>query len=251
MSALTLDACWQVARRTWIKTWRRPVVLTFSLAQPLWWMLLFGFLFQRFPLDDAAPSYLGFLAPGVCAMTVLFGASQAGIGWIRDLQTGFLERLLYDAASPHPLLLGKLLAEVARLLVQAGLVLALALMLGFRPVLGWAWLPGVAALALLAASFASISSIVALRAGAQEAMAAYVHLINMPLLFTSTALVPHRHMPEWLAAIAAWNPLTLAVEAWRGALLADRVPDLSDLAALALLAVVAYALALRALERRA
>ena len=42
---------------------------------------------------------------------------------------------------------------------------------------------------------------------------------HMPLLFTSSALVPARQMPDWLAAISRVNPLTLAVDASRGALL--------------------------------
>ena len=87
--------------RTWLKTLRRPVLLTFSLVQPLLWMLIFGFLFQRFALDPGAGRpYLDFLLPGVCAMTVLFGASPAGIMVVRDLQTGFLQRMAL--ASAHP-----------------------------------------------------------------------------------------------------------------------------------------------------
>lgn len=56
-------------------------------------------------------------------------------------------------------------------------------------------------------------------------MATFVHLINMPLFFTSTALVPDKQMPDWLSAIAGWNPLSLAVESLRGALLFQRMPD--------------------------
>jgi ABC-2 type transport system permease protein len=75
-------------------------------------------------------------------------------------------------------------------------------------------------------------------------MATYVHLVNMPLLFTSTALVPRREMPAWLAAVAHWNPLTLTVDAWRGALLTGETPSLATLLALAGLAVALFLLAL-------
>ena len=50
-------------------------------------------------------------------------------------------------------------------------------------------------------------------------MATFVHLVNMPLLFTSSALVPARQMPDWLAAISRVNPLTLTVDVSRDALL--------------------------------
>ena len=213
-----------VFRRTWIITWRRPVLLTFSLGQPLVWMLFFGFLFQRFPVGETGSGYLDFLAPGVSVMTVLFGASQAGIGWIRDLQTGFLPRMLSTPASPAAILAGKVLADVSRLLLQSAAVLVLALLLGVRlhPEPGAAAL-GLLAVALFAGAFSSLSCAVALRARSQEVMATYVHLVNMPLLFTSTALVPGRHMPDWLAAVSRVNPLSLAVESWRGALLAGEV----------------------------
>ena len=244
---------WAVCRRTWLKTLRRPVVLTFSLGQPLVWMLLFGFLFERFRVGEpgAGVTYLDFLAPGVAAMTVLFGASQSGVGWIRDLQTGFLPRWLQAPASHHQLLLGKLLADVGRLLLQAGVVLGLALLLGARLHPCWTALPpALAALALFGTAMSGVSTAIALRARAPEALATFVHLVNMPLLFTSTALVPHRHMPDWLGEVARCNPLTLAVEMWRGALLGG--PPLAvarSLSLLLALAAVTYALAARELRR--
>lgn len=243
----SVDVAWQLCLRTWTKTARRPVLLTFSFAQPLLWMAFFGFLFERYRLVEAGPdvAYLDFLTPGVCAMTVLFGASQSGIGWIRDLQTGFLPRMLNTPASHHALLLGKVLADVLRLLAQALVVVALALSLGARLSPGWgAVLPAALCLALFATAFSSLSCALALRTRAQEAMAAFVHLVNLPILFTSTALVPVRQMPEWLAAAARWNPLTLAVDAWRGALLFGEMPSATaQVLPLAALAVALYALA--------
>lgn len=251
MSAL--DAARAVCRRTVTTTLRRPVLLTFSFAQPLMWMAFFGFLFQRYRLADLPESisYLDFLAPGVCAMTVLFGASQAGIGWIRDLQTGFLPRMLNTPASHHALLAGKLLADVLRLLLQAVGVVLLALLLGARFSPSWeALLPAALCLALFAVAFSSLSCALALRSRVQEVMAAFVHLVNLPILFTSTALVPARQMPDWLAAAARWNPLTLTVDAWRGALLFGEMPSaIGQVLPLALLAAALYALAAREMRQ--
>lgn len=249
----SVDVAWEICRRTWTKTARRPVLLTFSFAQPLLWMAFFGFLFQRYRLVDlgAAVTYLDFLTPGVCAMTVLFGASQSGIGWIRDLQTGFLPRLLNTPASHHALLCGKVLADVLRLLAQALVVLVLGLLLGARLAPAWgAVLPAALCLALFAAAFSSLSCALAFQTRAQEAMAAFVHLVNLPILFTSAVLVPVRHMPEWLAAAARWNPLTLTVDAWRGAMLFGEMPSVAgQVLPLAVLAAVLYLLAARAMRR--
>ena len=222
MMANTIRILGAVCWRTWLKAARRPVVLTFSFVQPIMWLLFFGFLFHRFDvgLGLRGVRYLDFLVPVVCAMTVLFGASQSGIGLIRDMQTGFLQRLFDSPANPSMVLGGKLVADVVRLLAQAVVIGLLGLVVGTKLHLT---LAGVAAallvLGLFAITFCSLSCFVAMKTGAPESMATFVHLVNMPLLFTSSALVPARQMPDWLAAISRVNPLTLAVDATRDALL--------------------------------
>jgi ABC-type multidrug transport system permease subunit len=148
--------CW----RTWLKTARRPVVLTFSFAQPIMWLLFFGFLFHRFDVGLALRGvrYLDFLLPGVCAMTVLFGASQSGIGLIRDMQTGFLQRLFDSPANPGVVLGGKLLADVVRLLAQAVVIGLLGLVIGTKLHFTVAGLAAtLVALGLFAIGFCSLS----------------------------------------------------------------------------------------------
>ncbi len=241
----------ETALRDWLKTIRRPVPLTFSFVQPLFWMLIFGFLFHRFTLgpEYAGFSYLDFLLPGVCAMTVLFGASQAGIAIVRDLQTGFLQRMVRSSMHPTWILIGKILAEVTRLLLQAFVVALLGIALGARlridpPAL----LVALAALALFALAYASLSCWVALETKAQESMAVFVHVVNMPLLFTSTALVPFHQMPTWLEALARWNPLSLVANGLREALLLGQMPDAANLLPLLAIGVFLFAVASRTMS---
>jgi ABC-2 type transport system permease protein len=227
------------------------VPLTFSFVQPLFWMLIFGFLFHRFTLGPAYAglSYLDFLLPGVCAMTVLFGASQAGINVVRDIQSGFLQRMARSTPAPSAIMAGTASAEIARLLGQACVVALLGIALGARP--DPALLPlllAVLELALFALGYASLSCWIALRTRAQESMAVFVHLVNMPLLFTSTALVPSRQMPPWLETLAAWNPLTLVANALREAMLFHRIPDPTHLLPLALFGVLLFAAACAAMR---
>jgi ABC transporter DrrB family efflux protein len=231
--------CW----RSWLKTVRRPVALTFSFVQPIVWLLFFGFLFHRFDVSGVLHGvrYLDFLLPGVCAMTVLFGASQSGIGLIRDMQTGFLQRLFDSPANPGAVLGGRLLADVLRLLVQAMVIGLLGLMVGTKLHISPASVvAALLALGLFAIAFCSLSCFVAMKTGAPESMAVFVHLVNMPLLFTSSALVPVRQMPHWLAAISRANPLTVTVDASRDALLLGEFGSLGP--ALVLLAGVGVVL---------
>lgn len=255
MSAAAFHVLRETARRSWRKTLRRPVPLTFSFVQPLFWMLIFGFLFHRFALEApyARLSYLDFLLPGVCAMTVLFGASQAGIELVRDLQTGFAQRMVRATDHPGWMLGGKLSADVGRLLAQAAVVALLGVALGARLRIDPAGMM-IAALGLgaFAAAYAGLSCWIALKTRAQESMAVFVHLVNMPLLFTSTALVPSRQMPEWLAEVARWNPLTVVADPLRTSLLLGRAPRvLPTLLPLAILAALMFALARCAMARAA
>jgi ABC-type multidrug transport system permease subunit len=243
----------ETARRSWTKALRRPVPLSFGFVQPLLWMLIFGFLFHRFALggEYAALSYVSFLVPGVCGMTVLFGASQAGIDLVRDLQTGFAQRMARATAHPGWLLGGKLAGDVSRLLAQAAVVALLGIALGARlhpsPA---ALLVAALGLAAFAVAYASLSCWVALKTGAPESMAVFVHVVNLPLLFTSTALVPTRQMPGWLAEVARWNPLTRVADALRQALLFARMPDAAALLVpLLVLAALLFALARHAMAR--
>jgi len=233
---------WEMALRSWKKTASRPVNLTFSLVQPLVWMLFFGFLLQRYPLSELPPgvSYQSFLVPGICGMTLLFGSSQAGIALIRDYQTGFLERMVRTPARRWELFMGRMLADAVRLVLQAMIVLAMGVIVGAQ----LRFVPGplvvaTSLAALFAIGLSSLSSVIALRAKAPEAMAAYVHLVNMPLVFTSTVLVPAKQMPEWLMRAAQWNPLSLLVNFAREVLLIGGLP--SAWPTLAVLSVVALA----------
>ena len=79
---------------------RIPVFLFITLIQPMFWLLLFGKLFEsvvRIPGFDANASYLEFLTPGVIARTALFSAMWAGTVYVDDMQRGVMDRLL---ASP-------------------------------------------------------------------------------------------------------------------------------------------------------
>jgi ABC-2 type transport system permease protein len=218
-------------------------------------MLLFGFLFQRYPLavegaSFGRPGYLDFLTPGICVLAILFGASQSGQVSLRELEDGDWRRRLDALPNPAPLLGGKILGDVALLILQSGAVLLLGVALGAR--LRFAPLPllgALLALALLAAALCCLSRAVALLAHTRDALTTYAALVNLPLFFTSTALVPQRDLPRWLAAIARSNPVTLATEAWRRALLYGQAPDLlRQLLPLALLAAFCFALALHLLR---
>lgn len=241
-----------VARRSIVAAIRRPVVLTFSLVQPMLWMALFGFLFERSVslVGTAEVDYLTFVAPGIATMTLLFGASQSGISLVRDVQTGMLGRMIQTATPAAVQLAGKLAGDGLRLAIQACVVLALGLAIGAELGFVTARIP-VATISLvsLIVALASTSCLLASLARQPELMGAYVHVVNMPLLFTSSALLPRRNLPDWLVPVATHNPLSVAAESFRALLLGSDPPSASALAVQAAIAVAMFVLACLALER--
>ena len=233
---------------------RRPVILFLSFLQPLIWMTFFGFLFQRFPvnhLQGTSIQYIDFLLPGICGMTVLLGSSQSGISLIRDSQTGFLERTMITALDLHSFLLGKVTADVSRLIVQAFVVTLLGIMLGAVVRISLTTFFSFSFLVLFGLSYSLLSCWIALKTESQEALSAFIHLVNMPIFFTSTALVPLKAMPSWLEHVALWNPLTLAVTPVRGAMLSQSSWWSSQaFIALSLMSISFYWLAWKSLSLR-
>lgn len=246
------EAALLVARRSLVASMRRPVVLTFSLVQPMLWMALFGFLFERSVAlgADVQVDYLTFVAPGIAVMTILFGASQSGISLVRDHQSGMLGRMVGTRTPALVQLVGKLLGDGTRLVLQSAIVLGLGAALGAKLAFHGGGAPfAITSVLTLVVGLASLSCLLATLARTPELMGAYVHVVNMPLLFTSSALLPRRNLPDWLVPVAAHNPLSVAAESMRSLFLGSAPPQAEALAIQAGFAIVTMLLASAALAR--
>jgi ABC-2 type transport system permease protein len=200
---------------------RDPTELATRAIQPALWLLVFGEVMARARMVDTGNTpYLAFLVPGILAQSVLFIAIFNGISviWERDL--GIIHKFL---ASPTPrgaLVLGKSLGGGVRALVQAVVVLTLAVLIGVH--LNWS-LPsmfGAAALVLLGAMlFSAFSLSVACIVKTRERFMGVGQVLTMPLFFASNAIYPMSLMPSWLRVIARLNPLTYQVDGLRALLL--------------------------------
>ncbi len=200
---------------------RDPTELATRAVQPVLWLVVFGEVMARTrQIDTGGTPYLAFLVPGVLAQSVLFIAIFNGISiiWERDL--GIVHKFL---ASPTPrtaLVLGKALSGGARALVQAIVVLLLAVLLGVH--LSWRPLSlcGAVALVLLGAMvFSSFSLSVACIVKTRERFMGVGQVLTMPLFFASNAIYPTSLMPGWLQVVSRLNPLTYQIDGLRTLLL--------------------------------
>lgn len=111
-----------------------PYFAVFGLAQPLFWLLLFGQLFKRMAELPGFPAenYLQFFAPGVIVMNVLFGSAYAGMDMIEDITSGVLDKMLVTPVSRPALILGSLLASFLGLAGQVLVIFGIAGLMGLR-----------------------------------------------------------------------------------------------------------------------
>jgi ABC-2 type transport system permease protein len=209
---------WHLLLRLLRATIRMPVFVLISIVQPILWVLLFGQLFgsvARLP-GFGAPSYVQYLAPGISIMTALFGAAYAGMGLLADIERGVLDRFLATPAARGAIVASRILHSALQVVLQAGIILAVAATLGARPHGG---VPGVAALllaaALLGAAFAALSNALALLARRQELIIAVMNFIVLPATFLSTMMMSVHLMPGWIRGAARFNPVNWAVVAAR------------------------------------
>lgn len=203
------------------KLLRTPMMLFFSLFQPLLWLLLFTQIFQRlgeFPQFRAQgfDSYLMFFAPSVLAMTVLTSAFQSGMGMVTDLETGMLDKFLISPIHRSSVLLGKVLADGFRMVLQGAMVLVIALFMGARIETGVAgFLIMLVVAALFGIVWAGLSNIVALKTKHAEMTMMIGILLTFPIIFLSTAMMPEGLLPGWMETVGKVNPVSYVIDAAR------------------------------------
>jgi ABC-2 type transport system permease protein len=248
-----LKDTWYLYLRLVRVTRRMPVFLLLSIMQPVLWMLLFGQLFGAVIRLEGfgAESYLQFITPGISIMTALFSAAYTGIGLLRDIEAGVLDRLLATPVSRAAVVASRVLLAASQVTVQAAIILAIGLALGAEPYGGIVGLLCVLfAASLLSAAFASTSCGLALIIRRQELVIAAMNFIILPSTFLSSMIMTHALMPPWIRAATRFNPVDWAVTAARhgfqGQLDADLAVSLGLLAALTL---VCGAFASRAFDR--
>jgi ABC-2 type transport system permease protein len=197
---------------------RNPILLFFSLFQPIIFLLLFTQLFSRFANVPGFPasSYLLFATPGILLQNAFSSALQSGVSIVDDLNSGFLQKMLVTPVSRAAILLGRLGSDAFRVVVQSVIILALAYALGASVVTG---IGGILLILITIAFFglawSGISLAIGLTTKSAETVFGIGGFLTFPLLFMSTALTPLSFMPDWMQNVSKFNPISYAVDAVR------------------------------------
>jgi ABC-2 type transport system permease protein len=150
-------------------------------------------------------------------MMSLFGTSVVGSYLLNEMVTGSHERLLVTPLSRSALLIGRALKEIVPLLLQAAIIVLIAVVLP----LGFQLYPlgivlGLLLLVVFGIGLGSLSYTLALAVKNREWMFWLVQqTLLFPLLLLSGMLLPLELGPDWLRFASRINPLTYLVEAER------------------------------------
>jgi len=209
-------------RRAIKKLVRNPIVLMFSLIQPIIFLFIFTQLFDGFAnlpnWEQVAgvTTYLAFAAPGIIMMNAFSSALQSGVTMVDDIQSGFMDKVLVTPARRSSILLGRMMADAVRIIVQSVILISLALPIGAVASNG---IGGIAAvigiIAFFGLAWAGISHSIGLRTKNQQAVFSAGFLLTFPLMFMSTMLVPNIIMKDWIRDVSQYNPISFAVNAIR------------------------------------
>jgi ABC-2 type transport system permease protein len=189
--------------------------------QPALWLVIFGETFTRLrAIPTGNVPYLDYLAPGVIAQSAQFIAILFGIQLIWERDAGVLAKLLVTPTPRVALVAGKALAAAVRALVQALVVLVLAVLLGVAVTNDPIKLVLMAVVVILGSTFfCGLSIVIAGLVLTRDRLTGIGQAITMPLFFGSSALYPVILMPDWLKVINYVNPLGYEVDALRGLLI--------------------------------
>ena len=214
-------------RRNLLHMIRYPGLSVFTIVGPVVILLMFVFVFggtlgAGLPGVDAAggrAAYLAYVMPGILAITIAGTAGGTATTVSMDMTEGITARFRTMAISRAAVLAGHVLGNTIQAIIAVALVLAVGVLIGFRPTATpIEWLATVGLIALVAFAITWIAVGMGMQAKSVET-ASNLPLLLVLLPFLGSGFVPTESMPAGLQWFAEYQPFTPIVETLRGLLL--------------------------------
>ncbi|HUC26830.1 MAG TPA: ABC transporter permease [Streptosporangiaceae bacterium] len=249
----TLSDTRTLLHRNLVHALRYPAMSVSGLLMPLIFLLLFKYAFGNALGAGIGGSYINYLTPGMLIMTGTSSMVSTAVSVCTDMTEGIVDRLRTMSISRFALLAGHVLGNVFQTLLTIGLLLAVAVAIGFRPhadALQWLAAIGIAALTAWAMTWVAMA--LGLSAKAPEG-ASNLPLPFVLLPFLSSAFVPAASMSPGLRQFAEYQPFTPIIDTLRGLLLGGHIGSqwISAVGWCVGLTVVGYVASRRLFDRRA
>jgi len=193
---------------------RDPEAFFTALMLPVILMLLFVYVFGG--AMKTSGKYVDYVVPGLIVLCAGFGAGTTAVAVATDMTNGIVDRFRSMPIAGSSVLIGHVVASLARNLAATTLVIAVGLLIGWRPT-GSAlhWVAATAMIGLLILALSWLAAGVGLLARTPEA-ASSLSMVLMFVPYPSTAFVPAHTMPAALHAFAQHQPFTPIIETMRG-----------------------------------
>lgn len=203
-----------MVKRCMRRSLRDPEAFFTALMLPVVLMLLFVYVFGG--ALNTGVAYVDYVVPGLIVLCAGFGAGTTAVAVATDMTNGIVDRFRSMPISGSTILLGQIVASLARNLIATALVICVGLGIGWRPsgsFVDWVAAAGMIVLFVLALSW--FAAAVGLLAGSVEAATSF-SMVLMFVPYVSTAFVPAHTMPWVLRWFANNQPFTPIIETMRG-----------------------------------
>lgn len=210
--------CWTVVVQEITHLVRQPSTFAWQLGFPIVTVLLFVYVFGS-AMDvsgqGAGAGYLEYAMPGMFAMTMAFGFMNTAFAVAMTKEKGFIDRFRSMPMASSAVVTGRGLADLIHATVDLVILVAIALVLGWRP-------GGSAAETLAAFGLLLWLRLALIFVGVQLGLmvkntetAGNLFALAFPFGMVSSVFTPPDLMPGWLGALSAWNPVSSTAGAIR------------------------------------
>lgn len=161
------------------------------------------------------PNYFEFVAPGIMAMVVMMSLMTGlphAISYEKDM--GTLDGMLVAPTSRWAIILGKVMAQSTRGMIQGFIILLLAVVL-FGVAIHGSILLVVFLILLTVFSFVGLGILITSFADKEETATMVMMTLMFPMMFLSGVFFPIQQMPSYMQTLANFLPLTYAANAMR------------------------------------
>jgi ABC-2 type transport system permease protein len=230
---------------------RSPDTIITTTITPIALMLMFVYVFGG-AINTGPDPYVQYLLPGILLITIASSIAYTAYRLFMDMQSGIFERFQSMPIARSAVLWAHVLTSLVASLVSVGVVVLVALLMGFRSgagVLAWLAVAGILSLFTLALTWLAV--IAGLSAKTVDGAGAFSYpLIFLP--FISSAFVLTTTMPGPVRAFAENQPVTPIVNTIRDLFAQQPVSNDIWVALAWCLGIlgVAYALAVAAYRRK-
>jgi ABC-2 type transport system permease protein len=202
---------------------RYPSLTLGTLLIPVLVLLLFvgvfgGTLGAGIGGTNGRASYIAFVAPAIIVMAATSGSVSTAVSVAVDMTAGIINRFRTMAISPASVLTGHVVGSVIQTLISIGLVIGVAVLMGFRPNADLVeWLAAIGLLTLVTLALTWLSAGAGLVAKSVESASNLpTPFVFLPLL--ASGFVPTESMPAGVRWFAEHQPFTPIIETLRGLL---------------------------------